>query len=85
MNFLEAGAAARRQTSRQASLEQTQEYFLFFQNIYFYFSNQYNSTGEIIMMHVALRAVMVYIRSRKDARPYNHYIPTLFRCEIGMK
>ena len=30
------------------------------QNIYFYFSKQYNSTGEIIMMHVAHRAVMVY-------------------------
>ena len=37
------------------------------------------------MMHLALRAVMVYIRYRKDARPYNHYIPSPFRCELGMK
>ena len=36
-------------------------------------------------MHVALRAVMVYIRYRKDARPYNHYVPLLFGCELGMK
>ena len=36
-----------------------------FQNMYFYFSKQFNSTGEIIMMHFAHRAVMVYIRYKR--------------------
>ena len=39
--------------------------FFLLQNMYFYFSKQVKSTGEIIMMHVAHRAVMVYIGYKK--------------------
>ena len=50
-----------RQTCRQGGRRKCwqEERMLFFllQNIYFYFSKQVKSTGEIFMMHIAHRAV----------------------------